>query len=65
MVATTDRLTRLATMRSPLARRLRNVLITIAGRAGRLPRQLANNLSELNVSYRAGWRVDGAKTVER
>jgi hypothetical protein len=40
-------------------------LITIAGRAGRLPQQLAKNLSELDVSYRAGWRVDGAKTVER
>ena len=65
VVSTTDRLTRLATMRSPLARRLRNVLITIAGRAGRLPQQLAKNLSELDVSYRAGWRVDGAKTVER
>jgi flavin-dependent dehydrogenase len=65
VVSTTDRLTRLATMRSPLARRLRNVMITIAGRAGRLPRRLAKNLSELDVSYRAGWRVDGPKTVER
>ena len=65
VVSTTDRLTRLATMRSPLARRLRNVLITIAGHAGRLPRRLAKNLSELDVSYRAGWRVDGSKTVER
>jgi 2-polyprenyl-6-methoxyphenol hydroxylase-like FAD-dependent oxidoreductase len=65
VVSTTDRLTQLATMRSPLARRLRNVLITIAGRAGRLTRQLAKNLSQLDVSYRGGWRVDGAKRVER
>jgi 2-polyprenyl-6-methoxyphenol hydroxylase-like FAD-dependent oxidoreductase len=65
VVLTTDRLTRLATMRSPLARRLRNVMITIAGRAGRLPQRLAKNLSELDVSYRSGWRVDGSKTVER
>ena len=65
VISTTDRLTRLATMRSPLARRLRNVLITIAGTAGRLPRQLAKNLSELDIAYRAGWSVDGSKTVER
>ncbi len=65
VVASTDRLTRLATMRSPLARRLRNVLITLAGRAGRLPQRLAQNLSELDVSYHGGWSVDGPKTVER
>ena len=29
------------------------------------PQQLAKNLSELDVSYRAGWRVNGAKMVER
>jgi hypothetical protein len=65
VVSTTDRLTRLATVRSPLLRRLRNALIPIAGRAGRLPRRLAKNLSELDVAYRAGWSVDGSKTVER
>jgi 2-polyprenyl-6-methoxyphenol hydroxylase-like FAD-dependent oxidoreductase len=65
VVSTTDRLTRLATVRSPLLRRLRNALIPIAGRAGRLPRRLARNLSELDVAYRAGWSVDGSKTVER
>jgi 2-polyprenyl-6-methoxyphenol hydroxylase-like FAD-dependent oxidoreductase len=65
VVSTTDRLTRLATVRSPLLRRLRNALIPIAGRAGRLPKRLAMNLSELDVAYRAGWSVDGSKTVER
>ena len=65
VVSTTDRLTRLATVRSPLARRLRNVMITIAGRAGSLPQRLAKNLSELDVSYRGGWRVDESKMVER
>ena len=65
VVSTTDRLTRLATVRSPLLRRLRNALIPIAARAGRLPRRLAKNLSELDVAYRAGWSVDGSKTVER
>ncbi len=65
VVSTTDRLTRLATVRSPLVRRLRNALIPIAGRAGRLPRRLAKNLSELDVAYRAGWSVDDSKTVER
>src|SRR5215210_5685337 len=65
VVSTTDRLTRLATVRSPLLRRLRNALIPIAARAGRLPRRLAKNLSELDVAYRDGWSVDGSKTVER
>src|SRR5215211_513564 len=65
VVSTTDRLTRLATVRSPLLRRLRNALIPIAGRADRLPRRLAKNLSELDVAYRAGWSVDGSKKVER
>jgi hypothetical protein len=65
VVSTTDRLTRLATVRSPLVRRLRNALFPIAGRAGRLPRRLAMNLSELDVAYRAGWSVDDSKVVER
>jgi len=65
VVSTTDRLTRLATVRSPLLRRLRNALLPLAGRAGRLPRRLAKNLSELDVAYPAGWSVDGSKTVER
>ncbi|MCA1731123.1 MAG: FAD-dependent monooxygenase [Actinobacteria bacterium] len=37
VVSTADRLTRLATMRAPLARRLRNALIPVVGRIGRLP----------------------------
>src|SRR5215218_9665309 len=65
VVSTTDRLTRLATVRSPLLRRLRNALLPLAGRAGRLPRRLAKNLSELDVAYPAGWSVDGSKKVER
>jgi 2-polyprenyl-6-methoxyphenol hydroxylase-like FAD-dependent oxidoreductase len=65
VVSTTDRLTRLATVRSPLLRRLRNALIPIAGRAGGLPRRLAKNLSELDVAYRAGWSVEDSETVER
>jgi 2-polyprenyl-6-methoxyphenol hydroxylase-like FAD-dependent oxidoreductase len=65
VVSTTDRLTRLATVHSPLLRRLRNALIPIAGRAGRLQRRLAKNLSELDVAYRSGWSVDDSKTVQR
>src|SRR5215212_8024556 len=65
VVSTTDRLTRLATVRSPLLRRLRNALLPLAGRAGRLPWRLAKNLSELDVAYPAGWSVDGSKRVER
>jgi 2-polyprenyl-6-methoxyphenol hydroxylase-like FAD-dependent oxidoreductase len=65
VVSTTDRLTRLATVHSPLVRRLRNALILIAGRTGQLPRRLAKNLSELDVAYRSGWSVDDSKVVER
>jgi hypothetical protein len=65
VVSTTDRLTRLATVRSPILRRLRNALIPIAGRAGGLQERLAKNLSELDVAYRSGWSVDDSKTVER
>ena len=65
VVSTTDRLTRLATVRSPLLRRLRNALIPIAGRAGGLPWRLAMNLSELDVAYPAGWSVEDSKMVER
>jgi 2-polyprenyl-6-methoxyphenol hydroxylase-like FAD-dependent oxidoreductase len=65
VVSTTHRLTRLATMRSPALRRLRNVLIPLAGRAGRLPRQTATNLAQLDIAYRDGWSVDGSTTPER
>ena len=65
VVSTTDRITRLATMRSPVPRRLRNALIAIAGRSGRLPKRLATNLAELDISYQNGWSIDGSTTVER
>lgn len=45
VVSTTHRLTRPATMRSPVARRVRNALLVGAGGIGRLPRQLATNLA--------------------
>jgi 2-polyprenyl-6-methoxyphenol hydroxylase-like FAD-dependent oxidoreductase len=64
VLSTTDRITRLATMRSPVARRLRNLLIAGAGRGGWLPRRLASNLAEIDISYQNGWSVDGS-TVER
>jgi 2-polyprenyl-6-methoxyphenol hydroxylase-like FAD-dependent oxidoreductase len=65
VVSTTHRLTRLATLRSPAARRFRNVLLAVAGRSGWLPRRLATNLAELGIVYRDGWSVDGSTTVER
>lgn len=65
VVSTTDRITRLAMMRSPVPRRLRNALIAIAGRSGRLPKRLATNLAELDISYQNGWSIDGSTTVER
>lgn len=45
VVSATHRITRLATMRSPVGRRIRNLLISGAGRSGRLPRRLARNLA--------------------
>ena len=65
VVSTTHRLTRLATLRSPVARRLRNVLLAAAGRSGRLPRRLATNLAELDIVYHNGWSLDGSTVVER
>jgi hypothetical protein len=61
----TDRITRLATMRSPVARRLRNVLLSGADRSGRLAGRLARNLAEIDISYRNGWSVDGSSAVKR
>ena len=65
VVSTADRLTRLATMRAPLARRLRNALIPMVGRIGRLPEKLARNLAELDIAYADGWSVDGSTRLER
>jgi 2-polyprenyl-6-methoxyphenol hydroxylase-like FAD-dependent oxidoreductase len=65
VVATTDRITRLATMRSPFARRIRNVLLSGAGRSGRLAGRLARNLAEIDITYRNGWSAEGSGAVER
>jgi hypothetical protein len=65
VVSTTHRLTRLATVRSPVARHLRNALLAVAGLGGRLPRRLAANLAEVDIVYRGGWSADGSNTVER
>jgi hypothetical protein len=44
----TDRLTRAATARNPLARLIRNTVLSVAGRSATVQRKLAMNLSELN-----------------
>jgi 2-polyprenyl-6-methoxyphenol hydroxylase-like FAD-dependent oxidoreductase len=54
VVAMTHRLTRAATARNPLARRLRNTVLSLAGRSATVQRKLAMNLSELS--------TDGART---
>jgi hypothetical protein len=64
VVATTYRITRLATMRSPFARRVRNVLLSGADRTGWLAGRLARNLSEIDIVYRNGWGIDGSTAVE-
>ena len=43
----TDRLTRAATARNPLARLIRNTILSLAGRSTTVQRKLAMNLSEL------------------
>jgi 2-polyprenyl-6-methoxyphenol hydroxylase-like FAD-dependent oxidoreductase len=48
VVAMADRMTRVATVRNPLARSARNALLTVAGRSSLLQRKLAMNLSELS-----------------
>ena len=48
-----------------IPRRLRNVLLAVAGRVGPLPRLLATNLAEISIVYRDGWSVDGSTAVER
>ena len=65
VVSTAHRLTRVATLRSPVARRLRNVLIASAGRSGWLPRRLATDLAQIGIVYHDGWSVDGSTVVER
>ena len=48
VVATTDRLTRLATMKSGVGRSLRNAVIGIAGRLPPIQGALARKLAELD-----------------
>ena len=61
VVSTTHRLTRLATVRSPVARHLKMLLLAVAGLGGRLPRRLAANLAEVDIVYRGGWSADGSR----
>jgi 2-polyprenyl-6-methoxyphenol hydroxylase-like FAD-dependent oxidoreductase len=49
VVAMTDRLTRAATARNPVARRVRNTVLSLAGRSATVQHKLAMNLSELAV----------------
>jgi 2-polyprenyl-6-methoxyphenol hydroxylase-like FAD-dependent oxidoreductase len=48
VVALTDRMTRMATLRSPAGRALRNVAIGFAGHIPSIGRALARNVAELN-----------------
>jgi hypothetical protein len=48
-----------------VTRRLRNILLALAGRDGRLPRRLATNLAEIGIVYRDGWSADGSTAVAR
>jgi 2-polyprenyl-6-methoxyphenol hydroxylase-like FAD-dependent oxidoreductase len=50
VVTITDRLTRAATARNPVARRIRNTVISLAGRSATVQRRLAMNLSALSTA---------------
>jgi 2-polyprenyl-6-methoxyphenol hydroxylase-like FAD-dependent oxidoreductase len=50
VVALTDRMTRMATLRSPAGRALRNVAIGFAGHIPSIGRALARNVAELRIS---------------
>jgi hypothetical protein len=65
VVEMTHRLTRLATVQSSAMRALRNVVIAGANQVGPLPGLLAGSLSQLDVAYPDGWRVDQSTAVER
>jgi hypothetical protein len=56
VVTMTDRLTRAATARNPMARLIRNTVLSLAGRSATVQRKLAMNLSELATD---GTRTDG------
>jgi 2-polyprenyl-6-methoxyphenol hydroxylase-like FAD-dependent oxidoreductase len=60
VVTMTDRLTRAATARSPLARQIRNTVLSLAGRSTTVQRKLAMNLSELSTG---GSRPSGRKDL--
>jgi 2-polyprenyl-6-methoxyphenol hydroxylase-like FAD-dependent oxidoreductase len=49
VIAMTDRLTRAATVRNPVARRVRNTALSLAGRSATVRHKLAMNFSELAV----------------
>jgi 2-polyprenyl-6-methoxyphenol hydroxylase-like FAD-dependent oxidoreductase len=48
VVTMTDRLTRAATARNPVVRRIRNMVLSLVGRSATVQRKLAMNLSELS-----------------
>lgn len=48
VVHTTDRMTRAATLESPVAQKLRNALITLVGHVPHVPRKIARKLAELD-----------------
>jgi hypothetical protein len=44
---------------------VRNLLISVVGRIGALPRTLAGNLAQLDLTYRDGWHVGPSTVVDR
>jgi 2-polyprenyl-6-methoxyphenol hydroxylase-like FAD-dependent oxidoreductase len=65
VVAMTHRMTRVATLRSRAQRIVRNVVMSGIGHIGALPRKMAGNLAQLDLTYRDGWRVDPSTAIER
>jgi 2-polyprenyl-6-methoxyphenol hydroxylase-like FAD-dependent oxidoreductase len=65
VVRQTHRLTRLATMHSPVQRGVRNAALGVAGRVPAVRRFMAQNLSELAVSYGKGRGRGGVRPGDR
>src|SRR5262245_30775414 len=63
VIRLTHRLTRVATVRGPAVRRLRNVALRVLGRVGSVHRALAMNLSGLSVDYSGQGRGPGSRGV--
>jgi 2-polyprenyl-6-methoxyphenol hydroxylase-like FAD-dependent oxidoreductase len=65
VVRAAHRLTTLATMHGRIRRATRNTVLRVAGQVPAVPRKMADNLSELAISYATGGGRPGTRTGDR